>query len=79
MDCMRSIKSYISNNFKVAISEYKGGLLCEGYDYEEIPDEFIEAPLTESFFKGRMEMLSRPDGFMLIGQLGVDFSTSEFF
>ena len=28
-------KSYISNNFKAAISEYKGILHCEGYDYEQ--------------------------------------------
>ena len=26
-------KSYISNNFKRAISEYKGVLHCKGYDY----------------------------------------------
>ena len=26
-------KSYISNNFKEAISEYKGLLHCEGYNY----------------------------------------------
>ena len=37
-------KSYISNNFNVAISEYKGVLHCEGYDYEEFPDEILEAP-----------------------------------
>ena len=71
-------KSYISNNFKGAISEYKGVLHCEGYDYEEFPDEIIEAPLSEPFFTRRMKMLSRPDGFMLYGKLGVDiFSTSE--
>ena len=34
-------KSYISNNFKGAISEYKGVLHCEGYDYEEFPDAFF--------------------------------------
>ena len=27
-------RSYVSNNFKGAISEYKGVLHCEGYDYE---------------------------------------------
>ena len=31
--------SYFSNNFKGAISEYKGVLHCEGYDYEKFPDE----------------------------------------
>ena len=70
--------SYISNNFKGAIFEYKGVLHCEGYDYEEFPDEIMEAPLSEPFFTRRMKMLSRPDGFMLYGELGVDFfSTSE--
>ena len=71
-------KSYISNNFKGAISEYKGVLHCEGYHYEEVPDEIMEAPLSEPFFTRRMKLLSRPDGFMLYGKLGVDFfSTSE--
>ena len=71
-------KSYISNNFKGAISEYKGVWHCEGYDYEEFPDEVLEAPLSEPFFTKRMKMLSRPDGFMLYGKLVVDFfSTSE--
>ena len=32
-------KSYIFNNFKGAISKYKGVLHCEGYDYEEFVDE----------------------------------------
>ena len=71
-------KSYISNNFKGAIFEYKGVLHCEGYDYEELLDEIMEAPLPEPFFTRRMKKLSRPDGFMLYGKLGVDFfSTSE--
>ena len=75
---MYAHKSYISNNFKGAISEYKGVLHCEGYDYEEFLDEIMEAPLAEPFFTRRMKMLSRPDGFMLYGKLGVDFfSTSE--
>ena len=71
-------KSYISNNLKGAISEYKGVLHCEDYDYEQFPDEIMEAPLSEPFFTRRMKMLSRPDGFMLYGKLGVDFfSTTE--
>ena len=72
------IKSYFSNNFKGAISEYKGILSCEGYDYEKFPDEIMEAPLSEPFSIRRMKMSSRPDGFMLYGKLGVDFlSTFE--
>ena len=42
-------KSYISNNFKGAISEYKGVLHCEVYEYEEIPNEISEALLFEPF------------------------------
>ena len=43
-------KYYISNNFKGAISEYEGVLHCEGYDYEEFPEEIMEAPFSEPFF-----------------------------
>ena len=39
-------KLYISNNFKGAISEFKGVWHCEVYDYEEFPDELIEALLS---------------------------------
>ena len=71
-------KSYISNNFKAAISEYKGVLHSEGYDYEEFPGEIMEAPLSEPISTRRMKKLSRPDGFMLYGKFGVEFfSTSE--
>ena len=70
-------KSYISNNFKAAISEYKGVLHCEGYDYEQDPED-ISNPLPDPFFTRRMKLLSRPDGFMLYGKLWIDFfSTSE--
>ena len=70
-------KSYISNNFKAAISEYKGVLHCEGYDYEQDPED-ISNPLPDPFFTRRMKLLSRPDGFVLYGKLGIDFfSTSE--
>ena len=37
-------KSYISNNFKAAISEYKGALHCEGYDYEQDPEDISSPP-----------------------------------
>ena len=33
----------------------------------------MEAPFSERFFTRRIKMLSRPDGFMLYGKLGVDF------
>ena len=71
-------KFYLSNNFKGTMFEYNGVLHCEGYDCEDFPDEIMEAPLSEHFFTRRRKMLSRPDGFMLYGKLGVDFfSTTE--
>ena len=70
-------KSYISNNFKAAISKYKGVLNCEGYDSEQDPED-ISNPLPDSFFTRRMKLLSRPEGFMLYAKLRIDFfSTSE--
>ena len=70
-------KSYISNNFEAAISEYKGVLHCEGYDYQQDPEDFSN-PLYDPFFTRRMKLLSRPDGFILNGKLGIDFvSASE--
>ena len=69
-------KSHISNNFKGAITDYKGVLHCEGYDFEQDPEE-ITNPLPELFLS-RMKLLSRPDGFMLFGKFGIDFfSISE--
>ena len=44
-------KSYISNNFKAAMSEYKGVLHCEGYDYEQDPED-IASPLADLFLQG---------------------------
>ena len=70
-------KSYISNNFRAAVSEYKVVLHCEGYDYEQDPED-ISNPLLDLFSTRRMKLLSRPDGFMLYGKLMIDFfSTSE--
>ena len=70
-------KFYISNNFNAAISEYKGVLHCEGYDYEQDPED-IANPLPDPFFTRKMKLLSRPDGFMLYGKRGIDFfSISE--
>ena len=70
-------KSYISNNFKAAISEYKGVLHREGYDDEQVPED-ISNHIPDPLFTRRMKLLSRPDGFMLYGNLGIDFfSASE--
>ena len=69
-------KSYISNNFKAAISEYMGVLHCEGYDYEQDPED-IGNPLPDPFFTRGMKLLSRSDGFMLYGKLGIDFFSAS--
>ena len=70
-------KFYISNSFEAAISQYKGVLQCEGYDYEQDPQD-ISNPLPDPFFSRRMKLLSRPDGFILYGKWGIDFfSTSK--
>ena len=68
-----SHKSHISNHFKGTLSDYKGVLHCEGYDYEEDPENLVEGP----FFTRRMKLYSRPDGFMLYGKLGTDFLPSS--
>ena len=44
-------KSYISNNFKPAISEYNGILHCEGYDDEQDPED-ITNPLPDPLLQG---------------------------
>ena len=70
-------KSYISNTFKAAISEYKGVLHCEGYDYKQDPEDTAN-PLPDPFFTRRIKLLRRLDGFMLYGNVGIGFfSTSE--
>ena len=62
---MYAHKSQISENFKGAISEYKGVLHCKMYNYEEFLDEIMETALSDPFFTKGMKMRSRPDGFML--------------
>ena len=66
-------KSHISNNFKSTLTDYKGVFHCEGYDYEEDPENLLE----DRFFTSRMKMYSRLDGFMLYGKLGIDFLTTS--
>ena len=71
-------KSYISNNFKGPISEYKGVLHCEGYDFEANPVVIQDSQLSDPFFSRRLKLLLRSDGFTLYRKLGVDlFTTSE--
>ena len=73
-------KLYFSDIFKGANTEYTGGihnLHCEVYNYEQAPEDMAN-PLLYPFFTRRMKLLSRPDGFMLYGKLGIDFfSNSE--
>ena len=66
-------KSHISNNFESTLTDYKGVLHCEGYDYEEVPQNILEG----LFFTRRMKLYSRPDGFTLYGKLGIDFFTTS--
>ena len=44
-------KSYFSNNFKTAIFEYKEVLHCEGYDFEQDPED-IANPYLIPFLQG---------------------------
>ena len=66
-------KSHSSNNFKSTLTDYKGSLLCAGYDYEKDPENLLEG----LFFTERMKLRSRPDGFMLYSKLGIDFLTTS--
>ena len=63
-------KYYISNNFKEAITEDKGALHCEGYDYEEFLDEIFEAPLSGPFFEEN-ENAQSTRWFLVVWQTGV--------
>ena len=65
--------SHISNNFKRTLTDYKGVLHCEGYDYEKDPENLLEGPC----FTRRMKLYSRPDDFMLYGKLSIDFLTTS--
>ena len=70
-------KYYILNKFRGAITEYKGVLQCEGYDYKQSPAD-IANPLLDPFSTKRMKLLSRPEGFVMHGKLRIDFfSTSD--
>ena len=78
MDCMRTNLTFPTTSREPSLNTRAFCTAWEGYDYEEFPDEIMEAPLSEPFFTRRMKMLSRPDGFMLYGKFGFDFfSTSE--
>ena len=69
-------KSYIFNKFKGAISEYKGVLHCEGYDFEKNPDDIHDSLLSAPFFSRRIKLLVGSDGYTLSGKPGVDFLTN---
>ena len=66
--------SHISNNFKTTLTEYKGVLHCEGYDYKEDPENLLEGPFVFKI----MNLYTRPDVFLLYVKLGIEFlKTSE--
>ena len=62
MTGMRTTPTF-PKHFKRAISEHKGNVKCEGYDYENFSDENKEAPLSEPSFTTTMKMLRTPEGF----------------
>ena len=66
-------KTHISYNFKSILSDYKGVLRGEGYEHEKDPENLLEGP----FFISRMNLYSRPDGFILYRKLVVDFLTTS--
>ena len=69
-------KSYITNNFKGAISEIKGVLHCEGYDFEANPKTPWITPWRIHSFQG--EWKCSPDlTDLFYGKLGVDFFTTS--
>ena len=72
-------KCYVSYNFRRAISDYKGVLHCEGCEHEIFLDEIIEATLPEPSLTRRTEMLTRPDGLILMvrGGGGVNFFSTS--
>ena len=55
-------------------SDYKGVMHREAYDYEELFDEIMEAPLSEPFFTRRKKMLNRPEGSCCFVNWGLTFS-----
>ena len=61
---------------RVAISEYKVILYCEGYDFEANPDDIQDSPLTDPIFSKRLKMLLRSDGLTLYEKMGGDFFTT---
>ena len=73
-----ALKSYLSNKINEAISEYKGSCIAKDTTRKNFLTTILEAPLFEPFFTRRKKKLSKPDGLMLYGKLGIDFfSTSE--
>ena len=70
-------KSYILNNIRGVISELKGFFSFEGYDCEDRPDKYMEAPLSELLFTWRLKLLIGPHDLMSYGKLGVDCSSTS--
>ena len=76
MACMRTNLKFPARSSEPSQNE-RGFCITRGYDYEEFPYELMESPFSEPFFAKRMKMLSRRDGFMLYGKLGVDFFSTS--
>ena len=72
---------HTSLTFQITLSEpslnKREFCIVKAIDYEQDPED-ITNPLPDPFFTKRMKLLSRPDGFMFLGKLGIDFfSTSD--
>ena len=61
-------KPVFSNNFNNTLTDYKGVLHCERYNYEEDPESLLKG----LFFTRWLKFCSWPDGFMLYGKLEID-------
>ena len=58
--------SYFSKKFNGAIFGNKGVLHCEGYDYEDFPDEIKGEHSSEPCFTRRMKMKRKTRWFFVV-------------
>ena len=78
MDCMSTSLTFPTNSKGPFLNRREFCTTKGMINFENFPGEVFEAPLCGIFLTKRMKMLSRPNGFMLYGKLGVvSFSTFE--
>ena len=79
MDCMRTNLTFQTTSREPPLST-REFCTARGTTMKNFQMKLWKRLCLNLFFTRRMKMLSRPDGFMLYGKLGVDlFSTSELF